>query len=71
MTRSPLTAPLRVYDSGQDFVAAYYIDLCGEKQFVDIWLRDEVAMRADQFVEEQGFDAYALAIVKIGTGTAH
>ena len=70
MTRSPLTAPLRVYDSGQAFVAVYYIDLFGDKQFVDIWQRDEVALRAEEFVEEQGFDAYALAIVRIGSGTA-
>ena len=70
MRRSPLTAMLRIYDSGQEQVAVYYVDLLGEQRFVDVWERNRVAARAEEFIRDEGFDKHSFAIVRIGSGAA-
>ncbi|MBL7044234.1 MAG: hypothetical protein ISR77_36740 [Pirellulaceae bacterium] len=63
MNRSPLTAHLRVYDTGHSRVAVYYIDILDEQQFVGIWKRAHVGPFARQFAQLQDFDAYAVEFV--------
>jgi len=58
---------LRVYDTGQDHVAVYFVDLADEQHLVDVWPRGQVAELAREFAREQGFDAYSLAVVRLGT----
>ena len=70
MRRSPVTAVLRVYDSGQEQVAVYYVDLLGEQRFVDVWERSRVAARAEEFIRDEGFDKCSLATVRVGSRAA-
>jgi hypothetical protein len=65
MSPSPTTAILRLFDSGQDFLAVYYIGIFAEQHFVDVWHRDEVAEQADRFIQEWGFDKFALAVTRL------
>ena len=65
MKRSSVTAVLRIYDTGQEHLAAYYLDLFAEQHFIDVWHRDHFAEDAQQFVEDWGFDGYALAITRL------
>ena len=65
MKRSTLTAPLRIYDTGHDRVAVYYLDIFEEQQLVGLWKRSEVAKLALQFTHTHGFDNLALQLVPV------
>jgi len=65
MKRSTLTAPLRIYDTGQDRVAVYYLGIFEEQQLVGLWKRSEVATLAIQFAHSCGFEAFALQLVPV------
>lgn len=65
MRHSPLVAPLRVYDTGDDRVAAYYLDISDEQQFIGLWQRAEVGALALKFALSHGFDSLTLQIVHV------
>jgi len=65
MNRSSLTAPLRIYDTGHERVAVYYLDIYEEQQLVGFWKRSEVAMLAVRFAHTHGFEAFALQLVPV------
>ena len=70
MKRSPLTAMLRVYDTGHDRVTVYYLDILDEQHFVGVWKRSQVAKFAVQFTHLHGFDAVAFQFVRLQSGAA-
>jgi hypothetical protein len=70
MKRSSLTAPMRIYDTGHDRVAVYYLDVFEEQQLVGFWKRSEVATLIAQFAETHGFEAFALQIVPVQANAA-
>ncbi len=65
MRHSSLTAPLRVYDTGDDRVAAYFLDIFEEQQFMGLWQRSEVGTMALQFALTHDFDSLTLQIVHV------
>ena len=65
MKRSTLTALLRIYDTGQDRVAVWYLDIFEEQQLVGLWERTEVASLTIQFVRSCGFEAFAVQLVPV------
>jgi hypothetical protein len=67
MERSPVTAVLRVFDTGQDHVAAYYVDLLDQQHLVDVWPRAQVVELAHLFAREHGFDGHALSVIRLGS----
>ena len=70
MRHSSLTAPLRVYDTADERVAVYYLDVFEEQHFVGLWKRPEVGALALQFAVTQGFDHLALQVVQVQANTA-
>lgn len=65
MRHSSLNAPLRIYDMGDDRVAAYYLGVFEEQQFVGLWKRSEVGEMALQFALTHGFDSLTLQVVQV------
>ena len=65
MRHSSLTAPLRIYDIGDDRVAAYYLDILEEQQFMGLWERADVGTMALQFALTHDFDSLTLQIVQV------
>ncbi len=65
MRHSSLTAPLRVYDTADERVAVYYLDVFEEQQFVGLWKRPEVGALALKFALTHGFDSLALQVVNV------
>jgi hypothetical protein len=65
MKHSSLTAPLRVYDTANERVAVYYLDVFEEQQFVGLWKRQDVGELALQFALTHGFDSLALQVVQV------
>jgi hypothetical protein len=65
MRHSSLTAPLRVYDTPDERVAVYYLDVFEEQQFVGLWKRAEVGALALRFALSHGFDSLTLQVVQV------
>ncbi len=65
MKRSSLTVPLRIYDTGHDRVAVYYLDVFEEQTLIGLWKRSDVAVSAVQFARKHGFEAFALQLVPV------
>lgn len=70
MERSSLTAPLRIYDTGHERVAVYFLDINEEQELVGFWKRAEVAMQALRFAHTHGFEAFALQLVPVQANAA-
>jgi hypothetical protein len=56
---------LRIYDTGSDRVAVYFLDIFDEQQFMGLWQRAEVGAMALQFAFAHGFDSLTLQIVHV------
>jgi hypothetical protein len=65
MQHSSLTAPLRIYDTGEERVAAYYLDIFEDQQFLGLWQRADVGALSLRFALTQGFDNLTLQIVHV------
>lgn len=65
MKHSSLTAPLRVYDTADERVAVYYLDIFEEQQFLGLWKRPDVGALALQFALTHGFDSLELQVVQV------
>jgi hypothetical protein len=66
MQKSPLAAPLRVYDAGDEFVPVYYVDkILNEQVFLGYSKPSRATTIAANFANTFGFDDYELEIVPL------
>ena len=70
MKRSLLTAVMRVYDTGQERLAAYYLDVFNDQHLIGTWPREEVEQMSDAFAIEHGFEQIDVEIVQLRAGSS-
>jgi hypothetical protein len=58
MTRSPLTAHLRVFLGGRDRAVLFYVDIFADLQFVTLCDMQQVLRIVVRFTVAHGFDSF-------------